>query len=267
MALALTNKNKGDIYEKYILNHIRENNECWLWKDIPQRILIECGFFIDQEDYRNKKKLSKQKDNLDEELNFLIDTGFDLIEKDKDCNYNAIQCKNGYNKGLTFTDLSTFIAMKHCYKNIKLGKIYFTSKINNNIKRICVNSEDLIFYKKEFLEENENKFTNTKQIILYQHQKDAYKKINKNFKTNNRSILSIPCGAGKTLISFIVGSKYNKIIFISPLKQFAEQTIHRFNEFYNTHKTLLIDSDGTRDLDEIKEFITKTQQYLLESSY
>ena len=40
------------------------------------------------------------------------------LEKMEDTKFNG-EHPNGYNKGLTFTDLSTFIAMKHCYKNIK----------------------------------------------------------------------------------------------------------------------------------------------------
>ncbi len=260
----LNNKQKGDLYEKYILKKICQNNECWLWKDIPQQILIECGFFKDQEDYRIKKKLSKQ--NNDEDLNFLIDTGFDLIEKDINNNYNAIQCKNGYKNGLTFTDISTFIAMKHCYKNIKFGKVYYTSKINNNIKRICLNTDDLIFINEPFEDFNID-LTKENKIKLYSHQKEAIKKINKNFNKENRSILSIPCGAGKTLISFKVSENYDTIIFISPLKQFAEQTIYKFKEFYNTHKTLLIDSDGVRDNEKIKKFMKENNKIFLSVTY
>mgnify|MGYP003347582706 CR=1 FL=1 len=54
--------------------------------------------------------------------------------------------------------------------------------------------------------------------------------------------------------------KRKQIILISPLKQFAQQNLDRFIEYgFEKYNTLLIDSDGCRDLDEITKFIISTK--------
>ena len=47
---------------------------------------------------------------------------------------------------------------------------------------------------------------------------------------------------------------------ITPLKQYAKQNIDRFLLYENTRKSLLIDSEGSRDLNIIKEFININSQ-------
>mgnify|MGYP003351949636 CR=1 FL=1 len=73
------------------------------------------------------------------------------------------------------------------------------------------------------------------------------------YKDNIKGIISMPCGTGKTYTSYLISQSYKQIIIISPLKQFAQQNLNRFIEYGFINKTLLIDSDGTRDINEINE--------------
>jgi superfamily II DNA or RNA helicase len=79
----------------------------------------------------------------------------------------------------------------------------------------------------------------------------------------------LPCGTGKTIIGCYFAKEYECVIIISPLKQFAEQNIKRFNQYTNEFISLLIDSDGTRNVDEIKQFLknNKDKKILLSVTY
>lgn len=133
------------------------------------------------------------------------------------------------------------------------------------------NNEDLKLTKST--SENSNTTFNQTIIKPYQYQKDAVKKIRQFFKDKNniRGQLSISCGCGKTLISFLIASKYKNIIIISPLKQFAEQNLMRYCEYDNEFisNSLLIDSDGIRDFTKINNFIKKKKdkKILFSSTY
>jgi len=59
---------------------------------------------------------------------------------------------------------------------------------------------------------------------------------------------------------------YKIVVFITPLKQYAKQNIDRFNNYEIERKTILIDSDGSRDINIINEFI-KHDKILLSVTY
>ena len=75
----------------------------------------------------------------------------------------------------------------------------------------------------------------------------------------------MPCGTGKTLTSYLISQKFKQIIILSPLKEFAKQNLNRYIEYGYENKTLLVSSDGCRDVKEIRKFI-KTNKYFLISS-
>ena len=87
------------------------------------------------------------------------------------------------------------------------------------------------------------------------------------FSDFHRGILSLPCGTGKTLTSYIISNKYKQIILISPLRQFAKQNLDRFIEYGFKNSTLLIDSDGERDVDKVIEFIKTNPSFLLSCTF
>ena len=98
------------------------------------------------------------------------------------------------------------------------------------------------------------------KITPYSWQKSIIAKLKKYFTKNNKGILTMPCRTGKTLISCYLGKQYKHLIFISPLKQFAQQNKQRYKEYDSDRKGLLIDSDGIRDIHTIKKFIKKDMQ-------
>jgi predicted helicase len=54
---------------------------------------------------------------------------------------------------------------------------------------------------------------------------------------------------------------------ITPLKQYAKQNCDRFKMYESDRKSLLIDSDGSRNLNVINEFIKNNNKILLSVTY
>src|SRR3989344_3478787 len=77
----------------------------------------------------------------------------------------------------------------------------------------------------------------------------------------------MPCGTGKTIVSAYFAKDYKQVIYLSPLKQYAEQNLTRFKQYVDDYKCLLIDSDGTRDKKEIKKFIKENDKIMLSFTY
>ena len=150
------------------------------------------------------------------------------------------------------------IKNKKLIKNIKINNKNLNENIEINNKNLIENietkSENLI----------ENKYSN---IIsnAYDYQIEAYNKLKEVFSKNKRAILQLPCGLGKTLISMKVGLDYDTVIIISPLKQYCIQNLSRFKSEYafKDYESLIIDSDGTRDINEILKFIKKNKKIIL----
>ena len=256
---------KGYKYELQVKFHIinKLNKLAYLWSEVPENILINNGIIGSHNEHRLNRK------------NKLIDTGIDIIqlrapapklntlgilENDNIC--SLIQCKNGYKNGITMENLAGFMCWMSSLDKLN-GYIYYTNKLSENIK--CLPKNDRINYIK--LPYQEEKVIEDKIIKPYDYQLEAVNKCIKYFETNNQGILSLPCGTGKTYTSYIISKKYNKIIIISPLKQFAKQNLDRFIEYGYKNKTLLVDSDGERDIKEIKKFIKSNDKCLISCTY
>ena len=55
----VTNKEKGDMYEKYIFDYLSTKNnikECYLWKNVPDYHLIDYGFINSYNEKRLRRK-------------------------------------------------------------------------------------------------------------------------------------------------------------------------------------------------------------------
>lgn len=266
----MDNKTKGDLYEKYILNYIlnEKNNEAWLWPNIPEKELINIGLIHDQ----NQHRLNKKYDKIN---NILTDTGIDIIEKyyNNELNkyeYIAVQCKNGYVNGLSINLLGSFYFMMYNYDNLKYGHLYYTNKLHYLLQENTVN-KNITFIKKQI--DDEQLITlNPNLFELYNYQCDAIHALNEYYKSNTRGILTLPCGLGKTLITAYYSCKsYKHIIILSPLRQFALQNMNKYIEYFNYLKEtcVLIDCDGTRNIDDIVDFIqyNNDKQLLFSSTY
>lgn len=144
------------------------------------------------------------------------------------------------------------------------GYVYYTNKLSHQIKELPKN--DKIVYVKLPFTENIIKPI-IKDLTPYNYQNEATNKINNYFLENNRGILSMPCGTGKTYITYMSALKYKQIIIISPLKQFTKQNLDKFIEYGYSNKTLLVSSDGERNIPSIKNFIESNQEFLISCTY
>jgi superfamily II DNA or RNA helicase len=152
-----------------------------------------------------------------------------------------------------------------CKHNDKIGEIYYTNKLSKKILNEYNDDARIKLIKKEFIQDT----TIINIIKPYDYQDKIIKLAEEYYKNNMQcsGIISCPCGTGKTLISCYIGMNYNIVIMITPLKQYAKQNIDRFQLYEHDRVSLLIDSDGTRDLTEINEFIKNNNKILLSVTY
>jgi superfamily II DNA or RNA helicase len=244
---------KGMEYEKFINNYINtfENvKKSYLWKDVPEYVLFDYNFISNYLENRLKKH-----------ENPLQDIGTDIIYIDNDDKCIIVQCKNYTTNYITIQNLAGFffIMTKHYDKN---GEVYYNNKISPTIKKSFINHPQIKLIHKPFIQVNE-----THKFELYDYQKNVID-LAKEFYINNKSgILSLPCGTGKTLISCYIGMNYKIVIMITPLKEYARQNIDRYNIYENDRQCILIDSDGTRDIDDIKQFINDNNKVFISATY
>ena len=258
-----TTSEKGYAYELYIRDHIRSNlqKQAFLWKDTPEPILISNNIIGSH----NIARLIR-KENIE---NPLQDTGIDIIQIDDEGRCHLVQCKNGYQKGLVIKDLAGF-SMWMMYLDKLSGSVYYTDKLSLNLQSFPANPR-IQFIKQEHLA-NVNPPLARISIFIPDDSKLEYQMKAKSladtyFETNKRGIIAMPCGTGKTYTSYLVSHRYNHIVIISPLKQFAKQNLDRFLEYGYDGNTILVDSDGIRDANKIKKIITKSPKILLSATY
>jgi superfamily II DNA or RNA helicase/cell shape-determining protein MreC len=227
------------------------------------------------------------------------DIGIDIVQIEND-KCTIVQCKNGYNNGLCVDDISGI--MMRCAFNRDVNTfIYYTSFLSRNILYTanissyvvhidCSNIIDHTLFEtyetSETSETSNNKIYFVKlpyengnldnpdkediktEIVPYSYQTEAVNKFKEHYDTNNRGILSLPCGCGKTYTGYLISNNYKHIIIISPLREFASQNLNRFIEYgYDKKNILLVDTDGNRDINSIKEFIKEHNNLAISCTY
>jgi len=261
----IENQIKGKEYEiqirDYIINNL--NKQAFLWEDTPEKILINSKIIGNHNNNRLIRKNNKE--------NPIQDTGIDVIQVNEDGLCSLVQCKNGYNNGLTIKDLSGFMSWMACLNNL-YGYVYYTSKLSNPIKTLPI-TDRIKFIKCDYLNnhntinDNINDNINNNIIKPFDYQIKASELFINHFKENDRGILSMPCGTGKTMTSFLISNKYKQIIIFSPLKQFSKQNLDKFIEYGYNNNTLLVNSDGERDVNKINDFIKNNESFLISSTF
>ena len=277
----MNNIEKGFNYEKQIKKSIIENknHNAYLWNECPEVILIENNLIKSPEHNKNIRKAIKEGT-----LHNHKDIGIDIIQVDSNNSCIAIiQCKNGYLNGVCIKDIAG-IMTRSAFNKLLPSVIYYTDKLSNNLNmlidlntnvyktdfsNINYESNNIYFIKEPYITTNKISTDNIPLIfIAYEYQLEAVSKIIDNFTITNRSILAIPCGCGKTYISYLSSLKYKKIIIISPLIEFASQNLLRYIEYgYDEINTILINSDGIRDIDIIKTKIKENEKLLISSTF
>jgi len=262
--MSVNSQIKGYEYEINVKNYIinKLNKLAYLWKETPEKILINCGIIGSHNDQRLNRK-----DNIE---NPLQDTGIDIIQIDSlnDNICSLIQCKNGYENGITLKDLAGFNAWMAVLDKLN-GYVYYTNKLSHPIKSLPNNDRiKYIKYINNIIENNNTQIENNiNKVTPFQYQLIATETCINYLKKNDRGILSMPCGTGKTFISYLISNNYKQIILISPLKQFAKQNLNKYIEYGYKNNTLLVDSDGERDVKQIEKFIKLNNSFIISSTF
>jgi len=286
----MNNQEKGLVYEKYVRNFIikKLGINAYLWNECPENILISCNL-IQSHNHMRHMRLSRK--NINEGyLHNHKDIGIDIVQIEND-KCTIVQCKNGYNNGLCVDDISGI--MMRCAFNRDVNTfIYYTSFLSRNIlytanissyvvhidcsniidHKLFETSDNKIYFVKLPYEngnlDNLDKEDIKTEIFPYSYQTEAVNKFKEHYYSNNRGILSLPCGCGKTYTSYLISNDYKHIVIISPLREFASQNLNRFIEYgYDKKNTLLVDTDGNRDINSIKEFIKENNNLVISCTY
>jgi len=100
---------KGHEYERHVLEYIKQNydiKEAYLWKYVPDELLIESGIIIEN-DLNKIKSIYDIKNKSRRNYNILFDTGIDIISKLNDGTILLVQCK-AYSSIISQKHLSGF---------------------------------------------------------------------------------------------------------------------------------------------------------------
>lgn len=278
----MNNQEKGLLYEQYVKDFIIQklNKNAYLWNQCPENILIENDLVHSHSDMRLIRKDVKEG-----HLHSHKDIGIDIVQLDDD-RCSIVQCKNGYSNGLCVDDIagimmrSAFIRDMNIfvyYTNCLSRNIRYTAKLSRyvvdidcsrkNDELISVPDDSKIYFVKLPLEDMPRNIVK-KSIEAYSYQTEAVAKFKEYFQANNRGILSLPCGCGKTYTSYLISNDYKHIVILSPLREFASQNLNRFIEYgYAKKHTLLVDTDGDRDVNSIKRFIEGSDRALISCTY
>ena len=219
---------QGTNYEIYVRDIIKEKYvNSWLWKDIPSYVLLELEFI---KDIKNK----------------CDDIGCDLLCKRANGEYDYIQCKNystlGVDNTITISDLSGFYNFV-AENTIKNPIVYYSGILSSQIQ--C-RKKKIQYINLPYIK------IGNKDIKPRDYQIEAYNKL----LPEHRSILEMPCGTGKTLITYLISLNYKNIILLSPLISTTEQLITHYKNYYSTFKEAinytLVNSQNTRDINKIE---------------
>ena len=226
--------NKGNNYELFVLNKLKSQyDEVFFFKFTPERILQNTKLL------NNYDIFSKYKN---------CDIGADLVAI-KDNQVYFIQCKN-HNDTLCINDLQGFYFL--LYEFDLNGIVIYSNEISSRIKDLSNKVEYLhIPYNNQIIDVNYN-FLSYINIQPRDYQLEACNLL----KNENRSILSLPSGMGKTFTSYLIAKEYNNIIYIAPLRVLAKQILDQVYDYSNnSYNPILISCDGVRNIDCIEQIL------------
>jgi superfamily II DNA or RNA helicase len=260
------NQIKGAAYELQILDLIRQTQPAYLWPHTPETILVENGIIGSHNAARLKRK--------EERANPLQqDTGIDIIAMSSETECYLVQCKNGYKHGVSMNDLAGFWGWMASLPD-KQGAVYYTDRLSLNVRTLPINNR-IKYIREPFdtsympntyapVQGSEAQDHGSAESVVFipdpeklEYQQAAKQAAIEYFAENDNGILSMPCGTGKTFTAYLIAQDFQHVFITSPLKEFAKQNLDRFVEYgYPRENTLLVDSDGCRDPELIKKFMS-----------
>ena len=231
--MSLTYSQKvGFSYEYFVLEQIRKNyDKVWHWKDFPEKLMYENNLIT------NYEVFSKYR----------YDIGADLVAL-KDNKYYFIQCKN-FNDTILMENLAGFYFLLYEYN--LTGVLYYNGTLSQRVKDLSNNK--IQFINLPFNNMTINIIENIEIPLLKRdYQLEAYNKL----LNKPTSILSLPCGMGKTYTSSLLAKKYDNIIILSPTRYLAFQTLENFKKYLGSkYSPILISLDGKRKLEDINNYL------------
>ena len=237
---------KGAKYEAQVLQHLRDKGEeAWLWQNVPEHILEAAGLITDYARLRMQRKKM-----CEEGLNPLMDTGTDVVSK-LDGQFFLNQAKN-YSGTVRQGDLAGIFRMLY-YHDLP-GRIFYANQVSKVVTDVPSGFDKISFVRLPYVDATADSPA-VPQLVLRNYQQEAVAACSEALRTENRATLEASCGSGKTLISATVALEYKRVVVFGPLKTHAEQNLERFSDVLTSHKKLLVDSDGCRDLDQLKLFV------------
>lgn len=237
---------KGDLYELQIKQSFNvltkiDINNIWLWKEVPEKVLIKYGIIESFNKYRDRRNDTNRP---------YKDMGVDIVAIDNKSNLYLIQCKN-YCGRSTITDkcLNGFRNFMETTKYKYKGYVIYSGVLSSKLEKSLYKNTEFVNipFDNEFKQEQTPKH----QIKLEprNYQLIAYKRS----KTANRGIIAMPCGTGKTLVGCMIGADYDNVIILSPLITIALQNCERFKtQLGDEYNAININCDSGRLIPKLK---------------
>ena len=257
-----TNKNNYLHFEHYCVNkhYLDFNQKTYHWSLIPDTVLIDSGYFENEELLRERRKKNK---------GILKEYGLDAISIENlndTVIYHGIQVKL-WNETICAKHLGTFTSVIiNRFSNNSKGYLYYTSQLENTFENDIKRKNKFIAIKVDnpYHENNKSKDIYNK-IILRDYQIEAVNKLNTNW--NGIKTLILPCGTGKTIVfsEYLKQNKFQNIFIFSPLTVLTEQNLEKVSNYLINYKPLLIDVNGTRDFKDIENNLHKN--YIFSSTF
>jgi len=240
-------------YEFYCVNeHYKKfNQKTYHWFYISDTILIDCGFYRNENDLRLFRK-----NNQGKRQEYGIDA-ISLYEKNGEIIYNALQMKL-WNTPIHSSKLGTFYAVLYGRflkkSSESKGYLYYSSELGKNCNYDLIGMNEIIpiYIKNPFDNIDVNKNISNNNIILRYYQIEAINELQKEWY--GIGLLNLPCGVGKTIIfcEYLKLNRPKNIFIICPLKLLTEQNLNIIKKYLPEYNSFLIDTDGTTDFNTIK---------------
>lgn len=217
---------KGDLYEKYIYAKLHKSGEYkWIYTiaEIPLKLYFKLGPVQSFEDLL----VRYQSDSKGK----ICDRGFDIVAKN-DC-LIAIQCKH-YNRPVGPDDLGGFstlilVCRERVGEKVK-GRVYASNGFTKPLLLNYKGSQAVELVTLPMDEISNIELSKKQNQILRDYQIEAINIIVKKLKESGSCTLCLPCGTGKTFISFEVIKKMGiQTYYFAPLIVNVEHLYDRYD--------------------------------------
>ena len=205
-----------------------------------------------------------------------------------------------WNNTICANDIGTFMSVIfNRFSNDSKGFLYHTSKLEKTLKNDIQNRNKIIdikldnpfilynniikeniidnkLYSDEYIENNNSKINLSENLCI---DKSGENFIKENFLKLRPyqieaisklillwygiKLLYLPCGTGKTIIynEFLKHSNFKNVFIFSPLMILTEQNLENTIKYLPNYNHILVDTNGTRDFNVIKENLNKNTVY------